>query len=62
MLAPGYVREALEVYDAWKDKKNVPMKVQELMMLLRIAVSRRYGPPWEPTKNKLPILQDTELT
>jgi hypothetical protein len=62
MLAPGYAREALEAYDAWEDRKNVPMKVQELMMVLRIEVSRRYGPPWEPTKNKVPILKDTKLS
>jgi len=62
MLAPGYVREAVEAYDAWEDKQNVPMKIQELMMVLRIEVSRRYGPPWEPTKNKVPMLKDTKLT
>jgi hypothetical protein len=61
MLAPGYAKEALEAYDTWENKEKAPMKVQELMMVLRIEVSKRYGPPWEPEKNKLPILKDTKL-
>jgi hypothetical protein len=61
MLAPGYAKEALEAYDTWENKEKVPMKVQELMMVLRIEVSRRYGPPWEPEKNKLPKLKDSTL-
>ncbi len=62
MLAPGYAREALEAYDAWEDKKNVPERLQELMMMLRIEVSRRYGPPWQPERNKIPLLEDTKLS
>lgn len=41
-LAPGYVREILEIYDQWDGKKHVPSKVQDLMMVLRIEVDRRY--------------------
>ena len=42
-LAPGFVREILEAYDQWDGKEHVPSKVQELMMVLRIEVSQRYG-------------------
>ncbi len=41
-LAPGFVREVLDVYESWNGKDRVPMKIQELMMVLRIEVSRRY--------------------
>jgi hypothetical protein len=43
-LAPGFVREVLEVYDRWDGKDPVPSKVQELMMVLQIEVERRYKP------------------
>ena len=39
-LAPGFVREVVDVYDAWEGRESVPMKIQELMMVLRIEVSR----------------------
>ena len=42
MLAPGYVREALEVYEKWNGQETLPMKVRELMMVLQIEVERRY--------------------
>ena len=65
-LAPGFVREVVDVYDAWEGKKDVPMKVQELMMVLEIEVSRLYKPetrPQEPEKPKIriKILRDTRL-
>jgi hypothetical protein len=61
-LAPGFVREVVEVYDAWKGKDSVPMKVQELMMVLRIEVSRRYDVDASPQeKPKLKIFRDTRL-
>jgi len=61
-LAPGFVREVVEVYDAWKGKESVPMKVQELMMVLRIEVSRRYNVDASPQeKPKLKIFRDTRL-
>ncbi len=60
-LAPGFVREVVEIYNAWDGKENVPMRVQELMMVLRIEVSKRYGPPWEPTRNKVPEYKDVRL-
>jgi hypothetical protein len=61
MLAPGYARDALEAYDLWENKQDVPMKVQELMMVLRIEVNKLHGPPWQPTKNKIPKYKDVEL-
>ena len=42
-LAPGYVKEILKVYDNWDGKEHVPSKLRDLMMVLRIEVSRRYG-------------------
>jgi hypothetical protein len=61
-LAPGFVREVVEVYDAWKGKDSVPMKVQELMMVLRIEVSRRYNVNDFPKeKPKLKMFRDTRL-
>jgi len=41
-LAPHFVREVLEIYEAWNGKDNVPVKIQELMMVLEIEVSERY--------------------
>jgi hypothetical protein len=42
MLAPGFVKEVLDACDGWESKDAMPMKLQELMMVLRIEVSRRY--------------------
>ena len=39
-MAPGFAREVLEVYEG-EGKEVVPMKVKELMMVLRIEVSKR---------------------
>lgn len=41
-LAPGFVREVVEAYDNWTGNEQVPMKVKELIMVLRIELSRRY--------------------
>lgn len=60
-IAPGYAREAIEAYDAWENKGEVPLRVQELMIVLRIGVSRRYGPPWKLTKNNIPTYNDPKL-
>jgi hypothetical protein len=43
-LAPGFVKEVLDVYENWEGKDAMPMKVKELMMVLQIEVSRRYNP------------------
>lgn len=40
-LAPGYVRDAVEAYDNWTGNEQVPAKVKELIMILRIELSRR---------------------
>ena len=41
-LASHFVKEVLEIYDAWNGKDGVPMKIQELMMVLEIELSERY--------------------
>ncbi len=35
-LAPGFVREVLDVYETWEGREATPMKVKELMMVLQI--------------------------
>jgi hypothetical protein len=40
-LAPGYVRDAVEAYDNWTGNEHVPEKVKELIMILRVELSRR---------------------
>ena len=39
-LAPHEVREALEAYDQWTDKRRVPPMVKELMLVLSIELER----------------------
>jgi len=41
-LAPHFVKEVLEIYDAWNGKDGVPMKIQELMIVLEIELSEQY--------------------
>jgi len=40
-VAPGYVRDAVEAYDNWTGNEQVPVKVKELIMILRVELSRR---------------------
>ena len=40
-MAPHFVREVLDIYEAWNGKDGVPMKIQELMMVLEIELSER---------------------
>jgi hypothetical protein len=51
-VAPGYVRDAVEAYDKWTGNEQVPAKVKELIMILRIELSRRY----EARPRSLPLL------
>jgi hypothetical protein len=51
-VAPGYVRDAVEAYDNWTGNEQVPAKVKELIMILRIELSRRY----EARPRSLPLL------
>jgi len=60
-LAPGFVREVLDVYEAWEGKESVPMKVKELMLIFRIEVRKRYNPHIPPEKPKVKILRDIRL-
>jgi len=63
-LAPGFVREVVDVYDAWEGRESVPMKIQELTVL-RIEVSRLYKSTdvrrQESDKPKTVVLKDTRL-
>ena len=61
-LAPGFARDVLDAYEAWEGKRSVPLKVQELMMVLDIEVSRRYRPrPTPKPDESTPKLRDTRL-
>jgi len=61
-LAPGFVREILDVYETWEDKESVPMKIKELMLIFRIEVSTRYNVGIRPQeKPKLPVFRDPKL-
>ena len=60
-LAPGYARETVEAFDAWEDRHKAPRRVRELMMVLRIEVSKRYYPGPEPEPPKIPIFKDMRL-
>ena len=63
-LAPGFVKEVVETYESWDWKEPVPMKIQELMMVLRIEVTRLYDPgSWarQAEMPKVPELKDTRL-
>jgi len=43
MLALGFVSEVLDACEGWEGKDVMPMKLQELMMVLQIEVdTRRY--------------------
>jgi hypothetical protein len=62
-IAPGYAREVLEAYEAWENRGEVPMRVQELMMVLTIEVDKRYPDHAPPRKlePKPPGYKDTKL-
>jgi hypothetical protein len=61
LLAPGFVKEAVAIYDDWEGKATIPMKIQELMMLLRIEVNKRYNPRAPPEKPKLRVFKSQKL-
>ena len=60
-LAPGYAREAVDAFDAWEDRHKAPRRVLELMIVLRIEVSKRYYPTPQPEPPKIPVLKDMRL-
>jgi hypothetical protein len=41
-LLPEFVREVLDAYENWNGKDGVPLKLQELIMVLQIEPSHRY--------------------
>jgi len=61
-LAPGFVREVVEVWEAWEGKATAPLKLQQLMLNLRIDVHRLYKIGVRaPGKPKIPVYTDTRL-
>ena len=61
-LAPGFVREVLDVYEAWEGKESVPMKLKELMLIFQIEVRKRYNAHDRPQERpKIRIFRDTRL-
>lgn len=40
-LASGFVREVLDACEGWEGKDTLPMKLQELMMVLQIEADTR---------------------
>ncbi len=62
-LAPGFAREAVDVYEAWEGKEAAPWKIKELMLVLRIEVSKRYKGYVRPQEiPKVQRFKDTKLT
>jgi len=64
-LAPGFVKEVVEIYESWDGKEPVPMKIQDLMMVLRIEVTKLYDPgSWarQAQMPRVPQLKDTRLS
>jgi hypothetical protein len=41
-LLAEFVREVLDAYENWNGKDSVPMKLQELVMILEIEASHHY--------------------
>jgi hypothetical protein len=64
-LAPGFVREVLEIYEQWDGKETLPWKMKELIMVLQIEVNRLYRPgefDRIAALPKQPEYRDTKLT
>jgi len=61
-LAPGFVREVVAAREAWEGKETAPMKLQQLMLNLRIDVHRLYKIGVRPQeKPKIRVYTDTKL-
>ncbi len=61
-LAPGFAREVVAAWEAWEGKETAPMKLQQLMLNLRIDVHRLYKIGVRPhEKPKIPVYTDTRL-
>ena len=41
-ITTWFVRQVLDAYENWNGKDDVPLKLQELMMVLQIEASRPY--------------------
>jgi len=56
------VREVVDVWDTWEGRAAAPIRLQQLMLNLRIEVARRYkGYSRPPEKTKIPTYTDTKL-
>ena len=55
-MAPVFVREVLDACEGWEGKDGMPMKLQELMMVLQIETDarRRKNPPPAPSTIRMP--------
>ncbi len=61
-LAPGFVREVVDVWEAWEGRAAAPIRLQQLMLNLRIEVAKRYKGYTSPQeKPKIPVYTDTKL-
>jgi len=61
-LAPGFVREVVEAWEAWEGKDAAPLKLQQLMLNLRIDVHRLYKiGVRSQEKPEIPVYTDTRL-
>ena len=61
-LAPGFVREVVAAWEAWEGRTSAPLKLQQLMLNLRIDVYRLYKIGVHPQeKPKNPVYNDTKL-
>ena len=61
-LAPGFAREVVEVWDAWEGRKSAPLKLQQLMLNLKIDVNKLYKIGVRPQeKPNAPQFKDIRL-
>lgn len=61
-LAPGFAREVIEVWDAWEGRESAPLKLQQLMLNLRIDVNKLYKIRVRPQEKPRPReFRDTRL-
>ena len=61
-LAPGFVREVVAAWEAWEGRMSAPLKLQQLMLNLRIDVYRLYKIGVRSgEKPKIPVYTDAKL-
>ena len=61
-LAPGFAREVVEAWDKWEGRTSAPLRLQQLMLNLRIDVNKLYRiGVWPQEKPKPKEYRDTRL-